>query len=123
MSLSHLAPTLGHWFSVLACTLDARSAPRLARLFAGALVARGRRTVTRWIRAAGLSGEYRPCYTTLSAAGDRAEPIAARLARVALSPLLAGLGRIVCALDDTPTKRYGSHVEGAGIPPHPRHRR
>ena len=36
-----------------------------------------RRTVTSWIRAAGLSGEYRPCYTTVAAAGKRADLIAA----------------------------------------------
>ena len=50
-----------------------RSAPRLTLLFLGAILARGRRTVTSWIRAAGLSGEYRQCYTTVAAAGTRTD--------------------------------------------------
>ena len=70
MSFSHIPPGLDYWFSVLASVLDPRSGPRLVRLLAGAFLARGRRTVTSWIRAAGLSSEYRPCYTTLAAVTD-----------------------------------------------------
>ena len=65
MPSSHPLPPSCHWFSRLASALDPRSAPRLAWLLVGAVLARGRRTVTSWIRAAGLSGEYRPCYTTV----------------------------------------------------------
>jgi hypothetical protein len=115
MPSSHTAPAPCHWFSVLASVLDPRSAPRLALLFLGAILARGRRTVTSWIRAAGLSAEYRPCYTTVSAAGKRADRIAARLVHGVLKPLLAGMDRLVFALDDTPTPRYGPHVQGAGV--------
>ena len=115
MTSSHMARRLCHWFSALASPLDARSAPRLACLFLGAILARGRRTVTSWIRAAGLGPEFRPCYTTVAAAGRRADLIAARLARAALNPLLTGLNRLVLALDDTPTERYGRHVQGAGV--------
>ena len=73
MPSSHPTCRLCHWFSRLAAGLDPRSAPRLAWLFLGAVLARGRRTVTSWIRAAGLSDEYRPCYTTVAAAGKRAD--------------------------------------------------
>ena len=110
-----MARRLCHWFSALATPLDARSAPRLACLFLGAILARGRRTVTSWIRAAGLGPEFRPCYATISAAGKRADGVAARLAHEALKPLLAGMSRLVLALDDTPTPRYGPHVQGAGV--------
>jgi hypothetical protein len=95
--------------------LDIRTAPRLALLFLGALLARGRRTVTSWIRAAQLSTQFRACYTTLAAAGKRADAIATRLICDALKPLATGLDRLVLALDDTPTTRYGPHVQGAGI--------
>ncbi len=115
MSSSHPATPGVHWFSFLAAALDPRSAPRLARLFLGALLARGRRTVTRWIRAAGLSAEFRPCYTTVSAAGREADAIAARLAAAVVQPLIAGQSRVVCALDDTPTPRSGPQVQGAGL--------
>ncbi len=104
-----------HWFSVLASALDPRSAPRLAWLLVGTVLARGRRTVTSWIRAAGLSGEYRPCYTTMAAAGARADSIAARLAHGVVKPLVATAARLTFALDDTPTERYGRHVQGAGV--------
>jgi hypothetical protein len=66
-------PSPCQWFSRLAAGLDRRSAPRLVLLFFGAVLARGRRTVTRWIRAARLGGQFRPCYTTVAAAGKKAD--------------------------------------------------
>ena len=65
MTSSHPTPAPCQWFARLAAVLDRRSAPRLALLFLGAVLARGRRTVTSWIRAAGLSDRYRSCYTPL----------------------------------------------------------
>lgn len=115
MPLSSTGPTLCHWFSYLATALDPRSAPRLVRLFLGAVLAAGRRTVTSWLRAAGITDDYRPAYTTVAAAGKRADRIAARLAHAALKPLLAGARRLTFAIDDTPTPRYGPEVEGAGV--------
>jgi hypothetical protein len=115
MPSSHPTPAPCHWFSRLASALDPRSAPRLARLFLGAILARGRRTVTSWIRAVGLSPEYRRCYTTVSAAGKRTDLIAGHLAHAVVKPLVADAGRLTFALDDTPTQRYGPHVQGAGV--------
>lgn len=115
MTSSHLVTTSCHWFSRLAAVLDRRSAPRLVLLFLGAVLARGRRTVTSWIRAAGLSGEFRPCYTTVAAAGKKADHVAARLVLEAVKPMVAESPRLTLALDDTPTPRYGPHVQGAGI--------
>jgi DDE superfamily endonuclease len=115
MTSSHPAPPPGHWFLRLAALLDPRCAARFARLLLGALLARGRRTVTSWIRAAGLSGEFRPCYTAVAAAGRRADLLAALLAQDAVRPLAAGADRLTLALDDTPTERYGPHVQGAGV--------
>lgn len=115
MPSSHLPPSPCQWFLRLASALDPRSAPRLAFLFLGAILARGRRTVTSWIRAAGLSGEYRPCYTAVAAAGRKTDLIAAHLAREAVKPLVKGATRLTFAIDDTPTERYGRHVQGAGV--------
>jgi hypothetical protein len=115
MPVSHSAAPGVQWFSTLAGVLDPRSAPRLAKLFLGAILARGRRTVTSWIRAAGLSGEFRPCYTTVAAAGRHADGIAARLVQAVVKPLVAGVDRLVFAIDDTPTERYGPCVQGAGV--------
>src|SRR3954471_22291017 len=112
MISSHLMPVPFQWFSWLAAALDPRSAPRLALLFLGAVLARGRRTVTSWIRAAGLSDKYQPCYIAVAAAGKRADRIARRLLTEVVRPLLAGATRLTLALDDTPTERYGPHVQG-----------
>lgn len=84
-------------------------------LLLGAVLARGRRTVTSWIRAAGLSAEFRPCYTTVAAAGKRTDGVAARLVHGVLKPILSGMDRLVFGIDDTPTERYGPLVQGAGI--------
>src|SRR3954449_5210884 len=90
MASSHPLPPSCHWFSRLASALDPRSAPRLAWLLVGAVLARRRRTLTSWVRAAGLSDEYRPCYATVAAAGARTDRIAARLAHEVVKPLVAG---------------------------------
>ena len=115
MALSHPLPASCNLFSSLAAALDPRSASRFVLLLVGAVLARGRRTVTTWIRAAGLSRDYRPCYTTVAAAGKKAEQVAARLAGRVVRPLVADHPRVVLALDDTPTPRAGPHVQGAGI--------
>jgi hypothetical protein len=115
MPFSQATPTPCQWFCYLAAALDRRSAVRLALVFVGALLARGRRTVTGWIRAAGLSSDYKPVYTTVAAAGKRADAIAARLTWQVVKPLVATAGRLTFALDDTPTPRYGPHVQGAGV--------
>src|SRR4051812_3879296 len=119
MPSSHPLPPSCHWFSRLASALDPRSALRLAWLLVGAVLARGRRTVTSWIRAAGLSGEYRPCYTTVAATGKKGDLIAAHLAHQVVKPLVAGAERLMFALDDTPTERYGREVQGAGVQHNP----
>src|SRR3954449_252813 len=93
MPSSPLTPPPCHWFSGLASALDPRSAPRLAWLFVGAVLARGRRAVTRWIRAAGLSTEFRPCYTTISAVGARTDLAAVHLTREVVKPLVTDVAR------------------------------
>jgi DDE superfamily endonuclease len=115
MTSSHPTPAPCQWFSRLASALDPRSARRLVALFLGAILARGRRTSTSWIRAARMSDQFRRCYTTVAAAGKRADDIAARLTHEVVKPLVADADRLTFALDDTPTERYGPHVQGAGI--------
>jgi hypothetical protein len=115
MTSSHPTPAPCQWFSRLSTPLDRRSAPRLALLFLGAVLALGRRTVTTWIRAANLSGRYQSCYIAVAAAGKKADSIARRLLIEVVRPLLKGAERLTLALDDTPTKRYGPHIQGAGV--------
>lgn len=115
MTSLHRTTASCQWFTRLASALDKRSAPRLALLFLGAVLARGRRTVTTWIRAAGLSDLFRPCYTAVAAAGSKAETIAAYLVLCVVKPMVVGAERLTLAVDDTPTRRYGPHVQGAGV--------
>jgi hypothetical protein len=117
MSLSHLPVFLSSAFSRCASALDSRSAARLPLLFLGALLARGRRTVTSWFRAAGITDDFRPSYNVLWAVGRRCPDVAARLLCRVVKPLLLRLAgdQLVFAIDDTPTKRYGPAIQGAGI--------
>jgi hypothetical protein len=51
----------------------------------------------------------------VAAAGKRTELIGAHLLRELIKPLVANASRLVLAIDDTPTPRYGPHVQGAGV--------
>jgi hypothetical protein len=117
MPFSHLPPVLSAWLAQITSTLDRRAAPRLLLLLCGALFARGRRTVTSWFRGAGITTDFRPAYGALWSAGRHAEGLAFRLLRGAVRPLLdrAPGGQLLFAIDDTPTARYGPHVQGAGV--------
>jgi hypothetical protein len=113
MSLSHLPDLLSNAFLDLAHWLDRRSAARLPLLLYGALFGRGRRTVTSWFKAAGITDDFRQAYVTACAAGRRVDQLAIS-AVGAVTPLL-DKGRLLLAIDDTPTPRWGPFVEGAGI--------
>lgn len=102
------------WTASLARMLDARSAKRLEPLLRGVLFARGRRTVTSWLRAAHLTADFQDYYYFIAALGRKAESLAASLLLLLARQLPLG-ERLVFALDDTPTKRYGRKVQGAGI--------
>lgn len=116
MTFSHLPPYLSRVFAAFAAWLDCRTAARLPLLLIGILFAHGRRTVTSWFRAAGITDEFRPAYHTVYALGRRADDLALT-AWQTVQPCLAGSRRLLVALDDTPTARYGPCVEGAGLPP------
>jgi hypothetical protein len=98
----------------MASFLHQRLAWRLAVLLLGALFARGRRTVTSWLRAAGVGRGFPAYYYFLAALGRRAALPAGLLLQRALL-CLAPDGPLLFALDDTPTKRYGAKVQGAGL--------
>jgi hypothetical protein len=121
MPFAQLPALLSAWLSQIAAALDRRSAPRLLAPFCGALFARGRRTVTSWFRAAGITDEDRRAYGALWAAGRPANALAYRLLGRALLPLMRALpgDRLLLAIDDTPTARYGPRVQGAGVPHNP----
>jgi hypothetical protein len=116
METQWLPVSLVVWITSLAGTLDARQQARFVRLFTGLLFARGRRTVTSWLRACAAGRDYKRYYYLLGSVGRKATAIAGAVLRILLRRLPAeGPGTpLVFALDDSPTKRYGPHVEGAG---------
>lgn len=98
----------------LAFLLHATNAWRLKRLVVGMLFARGRLTVSTWLRAGELGDDYRAYYYLLGSLGRKVKWLAAALLRRVLYVVAPG-DRLLFAIDDTLTKRYGPHVEGAGI--------
>ena len=109
-----LPAEVSSWITTLSQPLHRRHAWRLLPLAVGLLFAQGRRTVTRWLRAAAIGKGFQRYYYFLATLGRKAEAVASLLLRQAAEVVTPG-GRILLALDDTPTKRYGKHVEGAGI--------
>lgn len=105
------------WISFLSEVLDKRNRWRLAAILCGALWATGRRTVARWITAAGLSNDWQRYYEFLWSTGRKADAISLQLLRLAIRIIpLDHLGQFIClAIDDTPTARYGPKVVGAGL--------
>src|SRR5580704_9313860 len=86
----------------IASCLQARSAERLPAILSGVLFARGRRTVTSWFRAAGISQEFRQGYSTIWACGRQTHH-QAHVILDAVESLISGK-RIIVAIDDTPSK-------------------
>ena len=102
------------WSEWLAAGLHGRCRWRLPILLGGILFARGRRTVASWLRAAGIRSGFSDYYYFNAAVGRKSRTIATRVLVLLLRHLPVG-DRILLALDDTPTKRYGPKVQGAGI--------
>ena len=102
------------WSQWLAAGLHARNRWRLPVLLVGILFAHGRRTVTTWLRAAGVSDDFQDYYYFLAALGRKTKSVATQLLVLVLRTLPLP-DRILAVIDDTPTKRYGPKVEGADI--------
>ena len=75
------------WSEWLAAGLHARNRWRLPVLLAGILFASGRRTVTSWLRAAGISDEFDDYYYFLAAVGRKTKSIATQLVVLILRTL------------------------------------
>jgi hypothetical protein len=106
--------------AALAAVLDRRLAFRLAIIVAGMLLADDRRTASAWFVAAGVQDDWDRFYDCLVSIGRKSRDIAAVVLRLVVTKFAPGPdGRILVGLDDSPTQRYGRHVEGAGVHHHP----
>jgi len=105
------------WVKLLSTGLDQRSRKYLPTIVLGMLLSSGRRTVSSWLRAAGVGDDWQDHYYFLQTLGRRAEWVATELLFLVVRRIPAShVGPYVkLALDDSPTKRYGPKVELAGI--------
>ena len=109
-----LPADVSSWIAQMASLLHRRSAWRLLPLLVGALFGQGRKTVASWLRGGELGHDFQDYYYFLGSLGRNVKSLAWMLLRIAIDVVVPG-DRLLFALDDSPTKRYGPRVEGAGI--------
>jgi DDE superfamily endonuclease len=102
------------WVEWLQAGLHSETRWRLPLVLVGVLLGRGRRTVTSWLRAAGLQADYSDYYYFIASVGCKSGKLATLLLQLLIRQLPLG-ERVILAIDDTPTRRYGPLVEGAGL--------
>lgn len=101
----------------LAAPLKKTSRKWFPSIMLGMFLAIGRRTVTTWLRASGEEKNFRQHYYQIARYGERSQPINDQLAKMTLEQLegiLQNSNKITVVIDDTPEKRYGKKIEGAG---------
>jgi hypothetical protein len=101
--------------AALCSILHQRSAWRLSVIMTGIVFAKGRRTVTSWFRAAGITQRYKAFYYFIGSLGRKTETIATILFEIMINLIYKKHDLVLMAIDDGPTKRYGPKVQGAGI--------
>src|SRR5215210_2409877 len=112
MSLWAMPAVVSAALDRLAAFLGRRTRDRFWSVFFGLLLCREkRRTASAWFRAAGIGADFRRAYDVLGSVGRRVGSLAAVLLTATDRATGDRSGRVVFALDDTPTKRYGPHVE------------
>ena len=102
------------WSEWLSAGLHARNRWRRPVILLGMLFATGRRTVTTWLRAAGVSIDFDDYYYFLGSVGRKTHSVSTQLLVLVLRTLPLP-NRLLAVIDDSPTKRYGPKVEGADI--------
>ena len=102
--------------AMLQSVMDRRIAFRLAIIVSGMLLADGRRTASAWFVAGGVQDDWDRFYDCLASMGRMSGRLATAVLGLIIQKLAPKLGeRITLGLDDSPTSRYGRHVEGAGV--------
>jgi hypothetical protein len=101
--------------ATLSSVLHQRSAWRLATIFTAMVFAKGRKTITSWLRAAGINRCYKAYYYFIGSLAKKTENIATELFKIMISSIYKNTNTVLAAIDDSPTPRYGPKVTGAGI--------
>jgi hypothetical protein len=80
------------------------------------MLAGSRRTASRWFRSAGVADDWDRFYNRLVSIGRNTTSLAFPLLSAIVGRFDPGEGKYwTLALDDSPTKRYGRHVEAARV--------
>src|SRR5215469_8685333 len=80
METRWLPVSLVVWITAL--TLDARQQARFVKLGTGLLLARGRRTVTSWLRGCGAGRDFQRYYYLLGSVGRKTPALAGAVLRI-----------------------------------------
>lgn len=100
--------------------LDARTAFRLPIIMAGMMLSSDRRVASSWFVAGGVQDDWDRFYDCLISIGRQTQSLALPLVKAVLRKFGPDAnGYLLLAGDDSPTKRYGRHVEGTGVHHHP----
>jgi hypothetical protein len=110
-----LTGTMQTAVAVLQAVMDRRVAFRLTIIVAGMLLADDRRTASAWFVAAGVQDDWDRFYNCLISVGRTSEKLATAVLGQVVQKFAAGIDRITVGMDDSPTARFGRHVEGAGV--------
>jgi hypothetical protein len=110
-----LTGTMQTAVSVLQAVMDRRIAFRLAIIVAGMFLADDRRTASAWFVTAGVQDDWDRFYDCLANVGQTSGKMATAVLGLVVQKFAPGLKRILLGMDDSPTARYGKHVEGAGV--------
>jgi hypothetical protein len=104
------------WCEILTTALDRRSQKYFRAIILGMLLGSGRRTMSRWLRPAGVTDDWQDHYYFLQTLARSAKRLATELLHLAVKQIpVSQIGKFIkLALDDSPTKRYGPRVECAG---------
>ena len=103
------------WIDPLGQVLHQRSRWRLPVIFAAMLFAKGRKTITSWFRAAGISRQYQSFYYFIGSIGRKTEIVATAFLKIMIQRIYKNTNTVLAAIDDSTTSRYGPKVAGAGI--------
>jgi hypothetical protein len=115
MILRQLPDPVKRFLDHATALFDRRHAELVEPLFVGELLAHGRRTATAWFRAGGIADDFRRAYSVLGTLGKSKVPACAGLLFRDVRRAIDPGPRWLLGLDDTPTRRYGPCVEGAGL--------
>lgn len=102
--------------AAMAGMMDSRIGFRLVIIVAGMFLADDRRVAAAWFAAGGVQDDWDRFYECLMSVGKSSRSMALPLLTTVLKKFAVDpLSPLRVVVDDSPTPRYGKHVEGAGV--------